>query len=55
MNTFVYLLFVTLMNGDEYQLNSYETFEECDKVAIQVLNENKDAFGVRCVLEEISK
>jgi hypothetical protein len=51
----VYLLFAVLMSGDEFQIGVYPTFDECDVVAIKTLNENKDVFSVRCVLDEQSK
>lgn len=46
-----YLLFAVLMSGDEFQIGSYPTFEECDRVAIQTLKENTDVFSMRCVLD----
>lgn len=51
----VYLLFVTLLIGDEYQLGSYPTFEACDIEAVKIIKENKDVFSVTCVLEELKK
>ena len=47
----VYLLFAVLMSGDEFQIGTYPTFEECDVVAIKTLNENPDVFSTRCVLD----
>lgn len=51
----IYLLFVMLLNGDEYQLDSYPSFEECDVAAVKIFKENKDVFSVTCVLEELRK
>ena len=51
----VYLLFAVLLSGDEFQIGTYPTFEECDVVAIKTLNENKDIFSVRCVLDTQQK
>ena len=51
----VYLLFLMLINGDEYQVGSYPSFEECDVEAVKIIKENKDAFSVTCVLEEMRK
>lgn len=48
----VYLLFAVLLMGDEYQVGVYPTFEECDVVSTKLLEENKEIFSVRCVLDE---
>ncbi len=47
-----YLLFAVLINGDEYQVGSYPTFDACDVEAVKMLNENKDIFSTRCLLVE---
>ena len=51
----VYLLFLMLINVDEYQVASYPTFEECDVAAVKIIKENKDVFSARCVLDETKK
>lgn len=51
----IYLLFLMLINGDEYQAGSYPSFEECDAAAVKIIKENKDVFSVTCVLEELKK
>ena len=51
----IYLLFVMLLSGDEYQVASYPSFEECDVAAVKIIKENKDVFSVTCVLEEVRK
>lgn len=47
-----YLLFVVLLIGDEFQIASYSTFEECDQAAVEILKKDKDIFSVRCTLDE---
>jgi hypothetical protein len=48
-----YLLFVTLMSGDEYQIQTYPTFEDCDVAAEKIiLEKNPEIFSVRCILDE---
>lgn len=51
----IYLLFVMLLSGDEYQMGSYPSFEDCDVAAVKIIKENKDVFSVTCVLEEVRK
>lgn len=48
----VYLLFAVLMSGDEFQIGSYPTFDDCDTAAVKTLQTNKDIVSVRCVLDE---
>ena len=47
----IYLLFAVLMSGDEFQIGSYKSFDECDVVAVKTLKENPDIFSTRCVLD----
>ncbi len=48
----IYLLFVLLLNGDEFQIGKFDSFESCDAEAIKVIKENRDIFSIRCVLDE---
>jgi hypothetical protein len=44
-----------LINGDEFQVAKYDTFDACDVEAVKMIKENKDIFSVRCVLDDSAK
>ena len=51
----VYLLFVFFLNGTQLQIGSFETMEECDKVAVKTLYSDKNIISVTCLLDSQTK